>query len=230
MFCLLEPNGVGKTTLFKTILGFLPRLGGSVALDGCGTARMGPAELARAIAYVPQGHVPPFAFSVADVVVMGAMAQRGMFGTPTEADRSLARSILDELGVAHLAGRVYTELSGGERQMVLIARALAQRPRFLMMDEPTSALDFGNQARALGCVRRLADAGLGVIMTTHRPEHLAQCRARGALVMPGGTFVSRSAREVLTPENLSAAYGVDVVVADIPYGGRTLTACQPLVG
>lgn len=230
VFCLLGPNGVGKTTLFKTIMGLLPRMGGQVLLNGRDVAHMLSAELARHIAYVPQSHVPPFAFTVRDVVMMGAVAQRGMFGSPTSADRDLADSILGELGVSKLAGRVYTKPSGGERQMVLIARALAQGPRFLMMDEPTSALDFGNLVRVLRCVRHLADEGLGVIMTTHQPEHLAQCRARGALILDSRTFVTGEAREILTPENLAAAYDVEVAVADVPYRGRTLLACQPIVG
>ena len=229
VFCLLGPNGVGKTTLFKTILGLLPRMGGKVALDGRDTERMNSEELAHRVAYVPQNHVPPFAFSVRDVITMGAVAQRGMFSSATAADRELADAILAELGVSKLADRIYTELSGGERQMVLIARALAQRPRFLMMDEPTSALDFGNQVRVLRCVRHLADEGLGIIMTTHQPEHLAQCRARGTLILDSHTFVTGDAREVLTPANLAAAYDVEVAVADVPYKGRTLLACQPVV-
>ena len=229
VFCLLGPNGVGKTTLFKTMLGLLPRKAGMVLIGGRDTARMSSTELAHLVAYVPQNHVPPFAFTVRDVITMGAVAQRGMFGSPTAADRELADSILEELGVSKLADRVYTELSGGERQMVLIARALAQKPRFLMMDEPTAALDFGNQVRVLRCVLLLADEGLGIVMTTHQPEHLAQCRARGTLILPGNRFVTGDAREVLTPENLAAAYDVEVAVADMDYDGRTLLACQPIV-
>lgn len=229
VFCLLGPNGVGKTTLFKTMLGLLPPQGGNVLVDGRDTAKMSSMELARVVAYVPQNHVPPFAFSVCDVVMMGAVAQRGMFGSPTRADRELADQILEELHVEHLRDRVYTELSGGERQMVLIARALAQRPQFLMMDEPTSALDFGNQVQVLKCVGRLADEGLGVIMTTHQPEHLAECRARGTLILRGNRFVTGDAREVLTPENLQEAYNVQVAVMDAEYQGHEVMVCQPLM-
>ena len=229
VFCLLGPNGVGKTTLFKTILGLLPCKGGEVLVDGSDTAKMSSMELAHVIAYVPQNHVPPFAYSVRDVIVMGAVAQRGMFGSPTGQDRSLADEILGELGIERLRDRVYTELSGGERQLVLIARALAQRPKFLMMDEPTSALDYGNQIRVLKCVRRLADSGLGVIMTTHQPEHLAQVRGRGTLILHGSRFVTGDAREVLTPENLREAYDVEVAVMDVDYRGRELMVCQPLM-
>jgi iron complex transport system ATP-binding protein len=233
VFCLLGPNGVGKTTLFKTILGLLPRISGSVTLDGRDINDMDPTELARSIAYVPQRHSPPFAFTVRDVVMMGAIAQRGIFGSAARGDAEAADQILADLGVLKLADRVYTELSGGERQMVLIARALAQNPRFLMMDEPTSSLDYGNQVQVLKCVRRLADSGLGVIMTTHFPEHIAECKAQGTLVMPGGGFVSGDAREVLTPEHLRDAYGIEVAVMDVEYTSHEvthdITVCQPLM-
>lgn len=230
VFCLLGPNGVGKTTLFKTVLGLLPKKSGSVTLNGRDIGSMSPTEIARYIAYVPQRHSPPFAFQVRDVIMMGAIAQRGMFSSARSDDGSLADEIMDSLGISKLATRVYTELSGGERQMVLIARALAQHPRFLMMDEPTSSLDFGNQVQVLKCVRRLADDGLGVIMTTHAPEHLAECNADGTLIMPQGNgFVTGNSREVLTPEHLHEAYGIDVAIMDVDYHGKGLTVCQPLM-
>lgn len=229
VYCLLGPNGVGKTTLFRTVLGLLPRLGGSILLDGRDVAEYSAKELAKAIAYVPQAHVPPFAFSVRDVVVMGGVANRGMFCSPGSADYTYAESVLEELGIAELADRVYTELSGGERQMVLIARALAQRPQFLMMDEPTASLDFGNQAQVLSAVRKLAAQGLGIIMTTHAPEHVAQCGAVGTLVLRDRTFAYGDASVLLTADNLKRAYGIDVMVADVAYGERTLRVCQPLL-
>ena len=229
VFCLLGPNGVGKTTLFKTILGLLPRQGGQVLVDGKDTAHMSSMELAHVIAYVPQNHVPPFAFTVRDVIMMGAVAQRGMFSSPTKEDRACADEILEELHVEKLRNRIYTELSGGERQMVLIARALAQRPKFLMMDEPTAALDFGNQVQVLKCVRRLADSGLGVIMTTHQPEHLAECQGHGTLILHGNHFVTGDARTVLTPEHLEDAYDVQVAVLDAEFRGHEMMVCQPLM-
>lgn len=229
IYCLLGPNGVGKTTLFKTVLGLLPRLDGEILLDERDIARYSTGELARAMAYVPQAHVPPFAFSVQDVVVMGEVANRGLFCAPCADDYAHAQQILGELGISSLADRVYTELSGGERQMVLIARALAQRPRFLMMDEPTASLDFGNQAQVLSAVRRLASQGLGIVMTTHAPEQVAQCGAVGTLVLRDGTFAYGDASVLLTAENLRRAYGIDVMVADVPYDGRSLRVCQPLI-
>ena len=228
--CLLGPNGVGKTTLFKTMLGLLPRMGGAVKVDGRDTLAFSPQELARVIAYVPQAHTPPFAFTVRDVVVMGRMAHMGLFASPRSRDYDAADRSMERLGITHLASRVYTELSGGERQMTLIARALAQQPRFLMMDEPTASLDFGNQAQVLTAVRNLAEDGLGVIMTTHVPDHLFQCEARGTLLMRGGSYLEGSADELLTEENLSRAYGIDVMVLDAPWHGRAQRFCRPVVG
>ncbi|MDO4290379.1 MAG: ABC transporter ATP-binding protein [Eggerthellaceae bacterium] len=229
VFCLLGPNGVGKTTLFKTMLGLLEPLGGRLVVEGQELASYTQKELARVLAYVPQAHTPPFAFTVRDVVVMGCAASDGLFGSPTRADYVRADETLELLGIAHLSRRAYTELSGGERQMALIARAVAQRPRYLMMDEPCASLDFGNEARVLGAVRSLAETGLGVVMTTHSPHHLAQCDAHGMLIMRDGSYLRGSAEELLTAENLERAYRVPVAVHHATCSGRSLTFCQPLV-
>ncbi|MBC2890396.1 ABC transporter ATP-binding protein [Gordonibacter massiliensis (ex Traore et al. 2017)] len=227
--CLLGPNGVGKTTLFKTVLGLLPRLAGSVLLDGREVDGLSAREFARAVAYVPQAHTPPFAFNVRDVVVMGRLAHLGPFAAPGRADYEAADDALAQLGIGRLADRVYTELSGGERQMALIARAVAQSPRFLMMDEPTANLDFGNQAEVLGAAKRLAAGGMGVVMTTHVPDHLFQCEAEGTLMLRDGRYVKGGADAVLTPENLRDAYGIEVMVLDASWRGRGVRFCRPVV-
>lgn len=227
--CLLGPNGVGKTTLFKTILGLLPRKGGRVLLDGEDIEGLSPKQLARVIAYVPQAHVPPFAFTTRDVVVMGRMAHMGVFASPRKEDYTCADEAIERLGIGKLADRVYTELSGGERQMTLIARALAQQPRFLMMDEPTAALDFGNQAQVLSAVKHLSEAGLGVVMTTHVPDHLLQCEASGTLLLKDGGYLRGTAEELLTAENLQRAYGIEVMVLDSTWHGLPVRFCRPVV-
>lgn len=229
VFCLMGPNGAGKTTLFRTVLGLLPRLGGTVRIDGRDALDYSDKDRARLVAYVPQAHTPPFAFAVRDVVVMGQVAGRSAFDSPGAADYEAADRTLALLGIEHLADRIYTEVSGGERQMVLIARALAQNPRYLMMDEPTAALDYGNEAQVLTAVKRLAESGIGIVMTTHTPEHIAQCDGRGALLLRDGGCMYGGPDEVLDPEALRRAYGVEVMVFDEDYRGKRRRICQPLV-
>ncbi|SFB61864.1 ABC transporter ATP-binding protein [Azotobacter beijerinckii] len=182
LLCLLGPNGVGKTTLFKTLLGLLPPRAGEIRLDGKATRHWPRRQFARQVGYVPQAHTPPFPFLVEDVVAMGRTAHGSLFSGPSPHDREIAGQSLETLGIAALARTSYTEISGGERQLVLIARALAQEPRILVMDEPTSNLDYGNQLKVMAHVRRIADAGrMGIVLTTHHPNHalLHASRLRG---------------------------------------------------
>ncbi len=228
IFCLLGPNGIGKTTLFKTILGFLPVLRGRLTLGERDLGALSQMEKARLMGYVPQARSEPFAFKVLDVVLMGRTAHMGLFSRPSRRDHEMAEAALAHLGVGFLRDRLYTRLSGGERQMVLIARALAQDPVFLIMDEPTSNLDFGNQARVLQCVRTLAEAGLGIVMTTHSPDHVFQCGGQVALMRRDGSHLVGGLPEVMTRENLMAAYGVEVAVLEQMHQGRRLHFCQPV--
>lgn len=229
ILCLLGPNGVGKTTLFKCILGLLPLMGGGITVDGRDVRELRAADYAKIIGYVPQAHTPPFSFAVLDVVVMGRTTHMGVFGQPSKKDIQIAADCLERLEIGHLADRVYTEISGGERQMVLVARALAQEPAFLMMDEPTSNLDFGNQARVLKNVRLLAEQGLGIIMTTHHPDHVFQCEAGVSLIMHDGGHLSGTAEQIITEQNLRAAYGIDVAVLNARYREYDLRLCQPII-
>ena len=169
ILCLLGPNGGGKTTLFKTILRLLEPRGGVVRADGDSIAGWTRPRLARTFGYVPQAQFAGFPFSVLEVVLMGRTAHVGPFSVPSRGDRAAAAAALALLGIGHLADRAYTEVSGGERQLALIARALAQEPRVLVMDEPTASLDFGNQVRVLGEVERLAGRGIGVVFSSTIP-------------------------------------------------------------
>lgn len=162
--CLLGPNGAGKTTLFKAMLGLLPCSSGTIDLLGRPLTDWSRRELARTIAYVPQAHAALFPFTARDVVLMGRSPHLRPYAGPARCDEAIAMQCLDRLAIASLAHRPYTELSGGERQMVLIARALAQRPAVLIMDEPTASLDYGNQMRVLDQVRALADGGMAIVV------------------------------------------------------------------
>jgi len=210
ILCMLGPNGTGKTTLLKTVMGFLRLQAGAIEMDGEDICGWPQKKRAQMIGYVPQAHTPSFPFSVSDVVLMGRNAHLTRFATPTAADEAIVAETLELLGIPHLADRVFTELSGGERQMVLIARALAQEPRLLVLDEPTSNLDFGNQAKVLGILTSLAASGLGVAMTTHAPDHAFQCATKVILLFRDRSVITGTVDEVITEPNLREAYGVRV--------------------
>ena len=223
VLCLLGPNGSGKTTLFRTMLALLPALDGRVTCGGTSLASLGRDEIARRIAYVPQAHSAAFLFLVRDIVLMGRTAHRGMFAAPTAVDHERAMEALTSLGMADLAEREYTRISGGQRQLVLIARALAQAAPLIVMDEPTASLDFGNQVKVLEKVRELADRGLGIVLSTHDPDHAFAVANRVAFLDGGGIVAAGMPRDVLTAERLMDAYGIKVEIVTLP-GGQTVCA------
>ena len=227
ILCLLGPNGSGKTTLFKTLLGLIPALGGEVLLAGRPLDRLGRGEIATRAAYVPQAHAAPFAYPVLEVVLMGRTARLGLFSQPGEADRAAARDALARLRIGNLAESDYTRLSGGQRQLVLIARALAQETPVLVMDEPTASLDFGNQALVLGEIAGLAADGLTVILSTHDPDHAFAVGTGVALLHEGRVRAKGAPADALTAEALSAVYGVEVRVELLADGS---TVCVPSLG
>jgi iron complex transport system ATP-binding protein len=221
---LLGPNGAGKTTLFRTLLGLQRPLGGAVMIDGTPLSRLRPAEIARRMAYVPQAHVTEFSYSVLDVVLMGRTARLGPFSSPGAPDTSVAHDKLDSLGIGALAGADYTRISGGQRQLVLIARALAQEAPILVMDEPTASLDFGNQTLVLARIRDLAAEGYGVLLSTHDPDHALLVAGRVAIMAEGGLAAAGAANDVVTGATLSRVYGTAVRVEETPSGQRV---CVP---
>src|SRR5260370_13188663 len=182
LLCWLGPNGAGKTTLFRTLLGLQRPLGGFAAIDGEPLNRLRPAEIAKRMAYVPQAHVTEFSYSVLDVVLMGRTARLKPFSSPGAADERVALEKLAGLGIAELASHDYTRISGGQRQLALIARALAQETPILVLDEPTASLDFGNQALVLARVRDLSRRNFGIVLSTHDPDHALLVPTRVAII------------------------------------------------
>lgn len=217
VLCLLGANGSGKTTLLRTLLGLLAPLAGAVRCSGQDVAAWPRAAFARHVGYVPQAHAGLFPFTVEDVVLMGRAARVGRFSAPGAQDRRMARHCLDQLGITHLRTNSYTAISGGERQLALIARALAQEPALLVMDEPTASLDFGNQIRVLEHIARLRAGGMAVLMTTHQPEHALRIADRIALLGCGRLAAIGAPQAVATPAALAALYGVseDAVAASL---------------
>lgn len=229
--CLLGPNGSGKSTLMRTLLGLLPRLAGEVTLDGRDLASWEAPARARRLAYVPQAADSYFDFSLREMVEMGRTAHRGVFASPGAGDREIALAALDRLGIAGLADRPVHAVSGGERQLALIARALATRADYLVMDEPTANLDYGNQARVLEEIARLKEAGIGVLFSTHHPEHAFRIADRVLLLASGRLAAQGPTLATLTPAALSALYGRPIEVATVTLADGTLhRACVPAAG
>jgi len=224
VLCLLGPNGSGKTTLFRTLLGLLPALGGTIRIEGRDTRGWSRRHYARAAAYVPQNHRPVFSFTVADLVLMGRTAHLDALAQPGATDRAIALDCLARLGLSGLATRRFAELSGGQQQMVLVARALAQEARLIILDEPAASLDFGNRVRLLGEIRRLADQGLGIILSTHEPDHALQIADQVVLLAAGQAVAAGPPAGVLTTERLSQVYGVPVEVIELTDGRRLCRA------
>jgi iron complex transport system ATP-binding protein len=210
VLALLGPNGGGKTTLLKTLLGLLKPKAGEVRLGGKPLDNYSISERARVVAYVPQVHISTFAFTVETVVLMGRTAHGSLFSRPSGQDRAVAQAALERFGIAALANRPYTMISGGERQLVLLARALAQEPQFIVLDEPTASLDFGNQGKVMREIRALAKSGHGVLFTTHDPNHALRAADRAYLLREGARIADGPVATVLNREQLEALYRATV--------------------
>jgi len=213
--CILGPNGVGKTTLFKAILGLHPPLGGQICIDSENIRDLSLKKLSSCMAYVAQAHIPAFPYQVREIVMMGRMGKLRLTGQPSKQDYAIAEQALEDVGIRHLRDMVYTDISGGERQLLMIARALAQEPKILVMDEPTANLDYGNVVLVLSCIRALAEKGLCVIFTSHTPDHAFMCGAKTALLLRNEPMIFGEADAVVTEKNLHAAYKTDIQVLEI---------------
>ncbi|HTD75312.1 MAG TPA: ABC transporter ATP-binding protein [Steroidobacteraceae bacterium] len=213
---ILGPNGCGKSTLLRCIGGALALDRGSVRLGNVDLSSLDVRSRARRIAFLFQDHAPSFPFPVLDVVSMGRTPHLSAFGAPSAKDMALAEEALEQVGMSHLKTRPYTELSGGERQLVLLARTLVQQPAVILLDEPTAHLDFKNQVCSLQRIGALAGQGVALIMTSHDPNHAFLFPGRAALMQPGGSLAVGAAAEVLTDASLSTAYGIGVAVLSLP--------------
>jgi iron complex transport system ATP-binding protein len=219
--CIIGANGCGKTTALKGILGILPLFAGTVSIDGkeligASGHTLSAREFAKVFAYIPQIHGLPFPFLVSDVALLGRTPHlRSSVSPPTNEDKEAAYNALAALGIANIADSEYTQLSGGQQQLVLIARALAQEPRVLIMDEPTASLDFGNQQLVLERLMDLKSSGMSIIMVTHDPQQVLHC-ANKVLVMDGGEILCEGLPEkTVTTEILEKIYGAHAVVTTV---------------
>lgn len=226
IMCILGPNGAGKSTLIKCIAGILKPDNGSVFIQGKDTVSLGVRGIARNIGYVPQQNEVVFPFTVLDFVVMGRAPHLSMFASPGAEDIKLAKESLAMVGISDLAERPVAKLSGGQSQMVLIARALVQKPALLLLDEPTSHLDFGNQILVLETVQKLASLGMSIVMNTHMPDHAFLLGDRAAALSGGRLVAVGKVETVVTSKMMSSVYGVNVAIREIEDMKRKV--CLPL--
>ena len=213
---ILGPNGSGKSTLFKCITGLWQPEKGTIAFGGTSILHHSHQERAKLIAVVPQDHEPPFPYSVFDAVLMGRAAHVGLFSSPSQKDRRAAEKAIEEVGIGHLRDKTYTRISGGERQMVLVARALAQEAPVMLFDEPTSHLDFRNQVLVLRKIREIiAERRVTAVLTIHDPNAAMLFSDSVALINHGRVVAQGSPHKVITEESLHAVYGIEVVMGRV---------------
>ena len=222
---ILGPNGAGKSTLLNCLTGLLKPGSGSIKLDGSDLQTLSARQVARVISYVPQMHIPAFSYTVLHFVTMGRAPHVGVFKKPNASDIEVAKEALRAISIEHLADKPYTEISGGERQQTVIARALAQQPQAILFDEPTAHLDYGNQHRILRLIRSLSEQGYGIIITTHNPDHALLLGGNVGIVSRDGTLVSGKSEEIITEVRLNEVYNTKLRLLHIKELDRV--ACLP---
>ena len=217
---VLGPNGSGKTTLLRCALGMLRWESGESLLDGADIRHIQPRQMWRKIAYVPQARQAVSPYSVEDTVLLGRTAYRGALEPPKSADYEAADRVIAKMQLEHIRRRRCNELSGGELQMVLIARAMAAEPSLLVLDEPESNLDFRNQLLVLDTISELARGGMACIFNTHYPAHALRRSGKALLIGRDGHTVSGTTAEVVTESNIRRYFGVNAVIGDIETDGN----------
>ena len=207
---ILGPNGAGKTTFLNCLANLVSLDKGEIFIDDKNIKKIPPREVAKVIGYVPQIIVPSFDFSVLEYVVTGCAPHMGTLSRPKQEHYDIAMEAIKRMGIEKLTNRSYSQISGGERQQVSIARALAQRPAFILMDEPTAHLDYGNQIKVLKTVRSLKEEGYGVILTTHNPDHALLLQDQVAILDRDGILTTGLSTDVLNEKDLTELYGTEL--------------------
>ncbi len=228
LLAVLGPNGSGKTTLLRCLMGFLRWDGGTAEIDGEDVRQIPERTLRSRISYVPQARGAAVSLPAEDMILVGRSGKMGVFSVPKAEDRRIAQTVAEKLGITGLLGKRCTEMSGGELQMVLIARALAAEPELLILDEPESNLDFRNQLVVLETLSGLAAEGMAVIFNTHYPDHALTRASRSLLLFRGGGSVFGDTADVVTEENIGKAFGVEAVIREFETPGSVYRSILPL--
>ena len=233
LLTILGANGTGKSTLLNCIAGLLTPKCGQILLNNQNLAQLSAKQIARQIAYVAQQPPETYQYNVRDYVVLGRAAHLSLFNKPTSHDYQLVDEALCKLGILHLAEHIYMQLSGGQKQLVNIAKVLVQQPKLILFDEPTSALDYGNVFKTLTLIKELAEQGFSIIMTTHNPDHpmllhskLPQSKV--AILTDKGKLTVGNTMEIISEENLTALYHTELKLINIPELKRKICAISDI--
>lgn len=211
--CILGANGIGKTTFFKSLLGQIELLCGDIEVDGVSLKSIGNKERAKVFAYVPQAKNYSYRFLVKDIILMGRASHINELASPSEEDYEIVNEVIKMLSLEKYEYRYYDELSGGEQQIVLLARAVAQKSNYILLDEPASNLDCFNQRKMIYVINTLREKKIGILMVSHNPEHAFRCCDKALLIYRDGSYVFDNTDKCVTSDNLTRLYDVPVGVA-----------------
>lgn len=229
ILAILGPNGIGKTTLLKCMIGLLPWKRGQTLLNGQNIARMKPADIWKTISYIPQSHGFAFSYTGLEMVMLGRSSHMGTFQQPGAREIEMAERMMKKVGITRLAYKDCNRMSGGELQMVLIARALINEPQLIILDEPETGLDFHNQILVLDMVKRLShEEGISAIMNTHYPTNAMSVADEAFMMNHKGTFFYGSTEKVLTEKNISVSFDVNVVVNEFSHHQKKIKSIVPV--
>lgn len=231
ILCLLGPNGTGKTTLLRCLLALNKMKSGRIEIDGYDLTKANTKKRAEMMAYVPQATVMAFPYEAREIVLMGRVTHLASGGRAAKEDRKQVDEAMEKLGIRHMSRALFNEMSGGERQMILIARALVQQAKILVMDEPTANLDYSNQVKMLQVIKDLAEQGYSILMTSHFPDHAFLACNRAVLMRDGYIMSQGLPEDIVNTENLTKLYGTPVCVteAKLDYQDRTIKVCVPVM-
>ena len=229
LLAILGPNGIGKTTLLKCMMGFQKWSSGGTFLGDADISAIPEKQLWQQMSYIPQVKDYSYGFTGLDMAVIGRSAHLGTFAQPRAEDIRIARDAMAEIGITHLEEKPCNEMSGGEFQMVLIARALATEPQILVLDEPETGLDFRNQLIILDLLDRLVHKqGLTVIMNTHYPMHALKVADKTLILGPECRYYFGPTEEVIVPDVMRDTFRIEVAFADVEANGKSYRDVIPL--
>lgn len=228
LFTILGPNGAGKSTLLNCIAGLFKTTNGDILLDGENIDKIPPKKIAQKIAYVPQSSTQAYGYSVRDYIVMGRAPHLNMFMMPNTHDYEIVDEAIDMLEINRFSNKSYTNISGGERQLANIARAIVQQPDLIIFDEPTSALDYGNQLKIMRIVKKLSNKGYSVIMTTHNPDHAILLDGNVGILDYDGILRTGSVKDVMKEDILSKIYRTNLKLIYIEQLNRMVCVSENL--